>query len=120
MSASHALGKIGEEKAARYLVSIGFSLLSRNFRTPHGEIDIIARDQNTLVFVEVKTRSNTAFGTPEDSINKRKINHLIKSGQYYCATHNSQEQDIRIDVLTVTPDEIEHFKNITSSLALRT
>jgi len=70
---SQQLGQMGEDKAANFLRRRGYTIVSQNFRTRFGEIDIIARDGNALVFVEVKTRSNTEYGTPAEAITKAKL-----------------------------------------------
>lgn len=113
------LGSAGENFAAEYLIQKGYLILERNYRTPYGEIDIIAQYNDTLVFVEVKTRSNTAFGNPEDSINARKIDHLTSSIAFYLQERPLECHDLRIDVLALQKQRgkemsITHFENAIS------
>ena len=126
------LGAWGEERAAIYLEKKGYTILDRNARTPYGEIDLIARQllsvtnsnvsQNTksrsmIVFVEVRTRSTDSFGYPEQSINRRKQEHMLASAQAYLQEHPHLEDEWRIDVIAVRrfrdsrPVEIIHFEN---------
>jgi putative endonuclease len=123
-----ALGKWGESMAAKYLTARGYEILGHNLRTPYGEIDLIARmageslsDRDILVFVEVKTRTTTAFGYPEEAVNLRKRAHLLASAQYYMQTHPELDGDWRIDVIAIQhlapgkPPAITHFENAVSS-----
>ncbi len=112
-------GQIGEETASKFLTSLGYKIIERNFRKRYGEIDIVAMDGSVLVFVEVKTRKGNIYGLPEEAITPWKINHLIKSMKYYQLTHEKLRSDIRIDVVSITLTEddkvekIKLFKNIT-------
>lgn len=114
-SHNQAFGKWGEAKAADYLKDKGYIILEMNYRTPYGEIDLIALDQQTVVFVEVKTRRTQTFGFPEDSVNSAKRTHMVNSAQVYMQTVG--EMDWRIDVIAVSiretnqPPEIIHFEN---------
>lgn len=112
------LGKWGEEAAAHYLTAGGYQILDRNHRTPYGEIDIISRLENTIVFVEVKTRASDYFGLPEISVTTRKKQHMVQSAQYYIQHHPTPACLWRIDVIAIqrqagreTPS-IMHFKNV--------
>ncbi len=112
-------GNIGEEAASKFLTTLGYKIIERNYRKNYGEIDIIAIDGSTLAFIEVKTRKGKAFGLPEEAITPWKINHLIKSVKFYQLTHAKLSGDIRIDVVSITLSEddnvekIKLFKNIT-------
>ena len=77
------LGTKGENLAVRFLIEKGYSVVQRNHRTPFGEIDIIAQDGDTIVFIEVKTRRDTFFGYPFEAVTKRKINKLKNSALFY-------------------------------------
>ena len=124
-----SLGNWGEGVAAAYLETHGYSVLDRNARTPYGEIDIVARQQlrdsgklpsipESIVFVEVKTRSTRAFGPPEQSVTARKQAHMLSAAQFYLQEHPELDGDWRIDVIAVAryrPDrrvEIQHFENV--------
>lgn len=110
-------GKFGEGLACTYLEKLGYRILERNFRIRGGEIDIVAIDGNTLVYVEVKTRSSDAFGRPEESVNFRKIKFLERAAKFYRnnrAYLNLPQQE-RIDVISIKTEsvkpELKHFKN---------
>lgn len=126
MNRKQSLGSWGERLAADYLQSHGYTILARNLRTPHGELDLIAlqpalSDQTpgTLVFVEVRTRASIVFGAPELSVTHLKQEHIRHSVAYYLQNHPEQAQhlDWRIDVIAIrrldrsVPAEITHFEN---------
>lgn len=117
------LGRWGEAYAANYLRDHGYEIISRNVRTPYGEIDIIAQqltkdDEQELmtVFVEVKTRSSQSFGYPEESITPRKQNNLVSAAQHYLQEHPDLDMHWRIDVIAIErypkrSPTINHFEN---------
>jgi putative endonuclease len=94
-----SLGQRGEELASKYLRSKGFKILQRNFVTPLGEIDIVARDGNTLVFVEVKTRMQDE-PTPEEQVNRHKQHQLSRVGKFYLGRYTSPPA-ARFDVIAI-------------------
>lgn len=114
------LGRWGELQAEHYLSSQGYTILARNYRTPHGEIDLIARLGNLTVFVEVKTRRTRTFGFPEESVNRRKQEHLRNSVEYYMQQNPELEGEWQIDVISIElyqPQQaplITHFQNAVS------
>ena len=95
------LGDAGEEIAARELIQRGYLVRDRNWRSAEGELDIVARQGQTLVFVEVRTRRGDRFGTPEDSITPAKRAHLVAAAQAYLQAHALEDCDWRIDVVAV-------------------
>lgn len=95
------IGIIGEKKAVLILQNKGFQILQTNFRCSLGEIDIIARDENTIVFVEVKTRTNIFFGYPYESVTKRKLYQIKKAGLLYCQNNHYINFPLRIDVVSI-------------------
>ena len=102
--AKDPLGDRGENLAARYLREQGYKILIRNFRCPLGEIDIVARDGRTLVFVEVKTRTQDD-PLPEDQVNSAKQHQITKSGKYYLTRYGVPQPPSRFDVVAVVwPD----------------
>ena len=101
------LGSQGEDIAAKYLQSQGYKILQRNFRSRYGEIDIICRWEQTVIFVEVKTRTNTDFGSPEESITKTKQQHIHKVALIYLETYPYSFQEIRFDVIGILMDGSE-------------
>lgn len=111
-----SLGRWGEETAARYLENKGYEIIAKNLRTEFGEIDLIARIGDQLVFVEVKARSSTDFGQPEESVTPSKQQHLHDAAETYLQQHPELDMEWRIDVISVRrfenkPPEIVHFEN---------
>lgn len=106
------LGNKGEAAAVFYLRKKGYEILETNFQIGHAEIDIVARDGEQLVFVEVKTKSKVDHGFPEDAVDKRKEKILIDAADRYCHEHPI-EKGIRFDIVSVIKTsnrtEIRHF-----------
>jgi putative endonuclease len=96
------LGQAGEALAADTLKQQGYTILTRNYRTPYGEIDLIARHGNTLVFVEVKLRRSEVFGPPQAAVNAAKQRHLRLAAQYYLIQQRAEDIKIRFDVVAIT------------------
>jgi putative endonuclease len=119
MKISNPTARLGEDLAAKYLQKKGFKIIERNFRRSYGEIDIIAVQGRTLVFVEVKTRTSDIFGTPIEQIPSYKMHALVKTVEYYKVTHKNLPELMRIDAIGITLDsfggikELEHKENIT-------
>ena len=108
-------GQRGEDIAAAYFAERGYNILARNWRCPTGELDIIMEKDNTLVFVEVRTRSGKKFGTPEESITPTKQARLIELAQAYLQETEAPHQSWRIDVAAVRLGsglpQINHIEN---------
>lgn len=98
----HALGKMGEDLACRELGRLGYAILARRHRTRYGEIDIIARDKATTVFVEVKTRDGDTFGTGAESVAPWKQQRLARMAVDYAARNGLLDTPCRLDVVEVT------------------
>ena len=96
-----ALGAYGEGIAAEYLHEQGYTLVERNFRCPLGEIDIIAEKRHDLIFVEVKTRRSTLFGTPQEAVGARKQRQLIRAAQWYLKRAGRSHRHPRFDVIGI-------------------
>ncbi len=94
-------GHAGEEEAEKVLKKNGYRIIERNYRCRFGEIDIIARDGKTLVFVEVKTRGNSNFGTPQCGVDLKKQRHIIVASSCYMAEKGIADTDVRFDVVSV-------------------
>lgn len=105
---SRARGWIGEELAAQYLSSIGYKILEQNYRGYHAEVDIVCRDGEELVFVEVKSRRSMKFGRPEESILPRKISTLVRGATGYIQDNVKALMPTRFDVVTVTETDEEY------------
>ncbi len=111
----HQLGRVGETRAVHYLESIGYVVLDRNYRSSGGEIDIVARDGDTFVFVEVKTGTTGTFGAPEERVDNRKQHQIGKVAMGYLQHHRLVDVDCRFDVIAVQRSEgewsIRHFED---------
>jgi putative endonuclease len=110
-----ALGTKGEDLAVRFLKEKGYGIIKRNYKTPVGEIDIIAKDGKTLVFIEVKTRIDVSFGYPFEAVDKRKRQKLKNLALLYLKSQG-KEFSVRFDVLSIIcmdngKKEIEHIKD---------
>ena len=107
------LGRKGENLAASYLREQGWEILERNYRTRLGEIDLVCRDHESIVFVEVKTRASADFARPDESVTQRKQAKLRRLVEEYLVAHRLEASDVRFDVLGVTlgshRTEFEHI-----------
>ncbi|HET6739985.1 MAG TPA: YraN family protein [Kribbella sp.] len=115
MHTKTAVGQYGEDLAARYLTSNGFSVLERNWRCELGEIDIVAREDDTLVICEVKTRRGLNYGTPLEAITYKKLTTLRRLAGRWLQTHQVRAAAIRIDVVAIvfdnnTPPQVDHLR----------
>jgi len=95
------LGRQGEEEAVNFLKKKGYKILERNFKNKLGEIDIVAKDNNTLCFVEVKTRSNLRFGIPQEAVTFSKQRKLNKIALSYLKKYNLLNAPARFDIVSV-------------------
>ncbi|GIZ07829.1 YraN family protein [Flavobacterium sp. UMI-01] len=112
MAAHNELGKLGEEMAVNFLKENGYVILDRNWRYLKAEIDIVCQLNNTLVVVEVKTRSSIEIGLPIDAINSKKIRLLTRAvDEYVCA--KNLDMEVRFDVISIHKEKnsfvIEHL-----------
>ncbi len=98
------LGQWGEKVAALHLEAQGLAILERNWRCRDGEIDLVARDGETVVFIEVKTRRGRDFGAPEEALTSHKAAKLMQLGQQYMADCELDDVDWRIDLVAVELD----------------
>ncbi len=99
------LGALGEGKACEFLLENGYEILERNFRCKAGEIDIIAMKDNVMVFVEVKTRTSTAFGMPSEAVNHKKQEKYFKTALYYINETGSRNTAFRFDIIEIMFDK---------------
>lgn len=105
------LGKKGEKLVAQHLKKHGCTLLFKNYKTPFGEADIIARDGDEIAFVEVKTRTNENYGAPREAVGYDKQRRYYKIAEYY-GLQTKEEPNARFDVAEVYADgRIEYYKN---------
>ena len=112
-------GKIGESITCKYLCQNHYKIIDKNYYYRGGEIDIIAYDEeeNELVFIEVKTRSNYSYGTPAEAVTNVKQKHIYKAARYYIHLHNLYELYTRIDVIEIllknNSYKLNHLKQVT-------
>ncbi|MBX7156706.1 MAG: YraN family protein [Candidatus Kapaibacterium sp.] len=109
-------GSRAEQEAVAFLISKGYSIVKKNFTFgKNGEIDIIAKDSDTLVFVEVKARTSDEYGTPEDAITPRKRQQIRKVAQGYLYVNNIEDVQCRFDVIAIQYENgqsiIRHWEN---------
>jgi putative endonuclease len=100
-------GRKGETIAAAFLKNTGYQIVGTNYRCPLGEIDIIARDQDELVFIEVKTRKSTALGYPEQAVDVTKQKKMSRLALWYLEHNNMHDAKARFDVVAVTMSQSE-------------
>lgn len=110
-------GRLGESLAVEFLLGQCYIILEKNYRKPFGEVDIIARDRDILVFVEVKTRHSAMFGTPFEAVDGRKQRQISRVAQEYLQTRGLIDTPARFDVIAVRLGRdnraaaIDHLKN---------
>jgi len=114
MKHNQRIGKWGEDTAAEYLTQRGYEIMARNVRTPYGEIDIVTRQGDITIFVEVKARTSNKMGLPEESITPRKREHMLAAADHYAAEHEIDHW--QIDVLAIegkpgSNPKITYFEN---------
>ncbi|MCL1936008.1 MAG: YraN family protein [Defluviitaleaceae bacterium] len=108
---SRQKGNLGEDIAISFLVKKNFKIITKNYYTKHGEIDIIVTDKEYIVFVEVKYRTNKNFGSPAEAVTNNKIKKITKSAIYYISQNNIQNKDIRFDIIEITKIKNEYVIN---------
>ena len=117
MAAHNELGAWGEQLASDFLQRKGYTIIERDWKLGHKDLDIIAKHKGVVVFVEVKTRRNRVFEEPEEAIDHRKLQHLRQAINYYVKSRRIN-LEIRLDVITVVgtpegaPPEISHIEDI--------
>jgi putative endonuclease len=109
------LGKKGEDAAAEYLENKGITILERNYHFEQAEVDIVAYNGSQIIFVEVKTRSNTFFGEPEDSVTLKKKKSLYKVAEAWLYERKMDGAPVRFDIVSIVmaenkEPEIKHFE----------
>ena len=114
MKHNQKIGRWGEETVVVYLKERGYEIMARNARTPYGEIDIVAKQTDIYIFIEVKTRTSNKMGLPEESVNLRKQAHMLACAEHYAAENAIDHW--QIDVIAVEgkvglEPKITHFEN---------
>ncbi|MCC4907127.1 YraN family protein [Microbacterium sp. cx-59] len=112
MAAKDTLGRDGEDTAANYLRDAGYDILDRNWRCPLGEVDIIARDGDEIVVVEVKTRTTERYGHPLEAVDTRKRSRLWKLAAAWCRQHPdlARGRGVRVDAVAIVGASASEFR----------
>jgi putative endonuclease len=112
MAAHNEFGIEGEDKAANYLIREGYTILDRNWRSGHKELDIVAEKDGTLVVAEVKTRTSSKYGNPEDAVTPRKIRNTVLAADAYIR-FNRIDLPVRFDIISILSngDVINHIED---------
>lgn len=110
MTSKTEIGKRGEAQAENFLTTKGYTVIARNYRYKRSEIDLIVQKENWLVFVEVKMRSSSAFGFPEEAVNARKRKKILEGAAHYLTEINWQG-NVRYDIVAIHEKHIEHFED---------
>jgi len=100
----------GEDRATKFLQKKAYKIIEKNFRSPFGEIDIIARDGDSLVFIEVKKRNTPFFGSPFQAITDKKKQHIIRSAMYYLKNQKAPDVRMRFDVVGIEGEDVSVIK----------
>lgn len=113
------VGQQGEDLAVRHLRGKGYKIITRNYRTPQGEIDIVARHKGVLVFAEVKTRSSTSYGHPKWALTPSKQRQISMVALAYLKQHNAMHNPARFDVVTIlSPQKQPKIEVVTNAFEL--
>jgi len=108
---TRAIGRDGEEIAAEYLRNNGYRIVEKNYKNRFGEIDVIAKDGNTVVFIEVKTRNTPSYGTPSSAVDSKKQQRIGKVAVTYLTKKGLTQHPIRFDVVSICDGEIEVIRD---------
>lgn len=116
MNLRQDLGRYGEDRAASYLQERGYEIIDRNWRSQVGEIDLVAKEKDRLVFIEVKTRSGSGFGHPFESITSNKVARMRRLASDWCVAKQVSGVKVRLDAMAVLVTggrvHIEHLKEV--------
>lgn len=110
------IGKWGESAATEYLEKHGYTVVTRNARTPYGEIDIVAEKERFTIFVEVKTRTTKRFGPPEIAVTQRKQEHMIAAAESYAVEHKINHWQIDVIAVEGKPGSTPKFTYFENAL----
>ena len=105
------IGSEGEDRATKSLKKEGYRIIEKNFRSPFGELDIVAEEGGYLVFVEVKKRNSSSFGNSLQAINSVKKKHMIKTAMFYMKTHKCFDRRVRFDVVGIDSENVKIVKH---------
>lgn len=110
MSDLRAVGREAEDRAAAYLLGLGYTLVTRRYTAKGGEIDLVVLDGETIVFVEVKQRDGRGL-SPEASVDQRKTDRLVVAAEAYLGGVGESKRDVRFDLVAIDPDGLRHHKD---------
>lgn len=118
MAQKDELGRHGEQLATDHLEACGYRILDRNWRCSQGELDLVAEDDGTLVFVEVKTRSGTAFGDPAAAVTPQKLARIGRLAGAWCAEHRPRSRRMRVDIVGIVVPrggevQLQHLRGVS-------
>lgn len=108
------LGKDAENQAKQFLLSQGLSFVTGNYKSRFGEIDLIMKDKTEVVFVEVRMRKSTLYGSAAETVDSTKLQKIIKTGEHYIQKHYPRRNlpNARMDLIAINSGELEWIKNI--------
>ncbi len=106
-------GNLGEKIAQKLLIKNGYQIVTNNFRSKFGEIDIVATHKDTLVFVEVKTRTSKAYGKAAEAVTPAKLSKIKKTGEYFSLLNPDMPKKLRIDVVAI---DMEHGRIVSQKI----
>lgn len=116
MNVRQSLGRYGEDRAAIYLQDRGYEIIDRNWRSRAGEIDLVARDRDRIIFVEVKTRNGCGYGHPFEAITQEKVARMRRLAADWCSSKQISGLKVRLDAVSVLISggrvSIEHLKEV--------
>ena len=114
MAKHNTLGQLGEDMAVDHLISKGYKVLERNYRYDRAEVDILVSKAGTLAVIEVKTRSSSSFGDPQDFVKPKQIKNLVKAVDHYIETRKL-DLNVRFDIIAITRTssgfDVEHLED---------
>jgi len=106
---SHELGKVGQKAAETFLISKGCNIIDRNFHTRSGELDLVMRDGDYIVFVEVKARKGLEYGYPREAVTRTKQKRIVRTALAYLTRHHLTNSNIRFDVVEIIFQQDQAF-----------
>ncbi|MBI4225580.1 YraN family protein [Candidatus Roizmanbacteria bacterium] len=123
MNSKKDIGRLGEAKAVDFLLNKGYRIIQKNFHSHWGEIDIIAKKDSKVAFIEVKTRIGLLKGKPYESVDKRKLQKLMRPIQFYLLQNHLKDYKLSLDVISIVLnydlrlDKIIHFENVLQDIS---
>ena len=114
---NNSVGQRGEQHIQQHIKKMGWKIISCNVHSRFGEVDIIARDHQEIVFIEVKTRTDTSFGEPQEAVTKQKLQKMLRTAEWYLLKTKQEQTPYRFDVFSVLEKDdivlVDHFPNVS-------